>query len=130
MFDIGASELLLTVIVAVVVIGPKDMPVALRTAGRWIGRMRRMSNHFRTGLDAMIRDAELEDMERKWRDQNEAVMKAHPDMPRNARAAGTRRRRGGCAAPGRPGFGTLQPKSARRRTAAPAAAGVMPARWS
>ena len=37
MFDIGASELLLIVIVAVVVIGPKDLPLALRTAGRWIG---------------------------------------------------------------------------------------------
>jgi len=36
-FDIGASELLLTVIVAIVVIGPKHLPLALRTAGRWIG---------------------------------------------------------------------------------------------
>ena len=36
MFDIGASELLLIVVVAVVVIGPKDLPLAMRTAGRWI----------------------------------------------------------------------------------------------
>lgn len=78
MFDIGASELLLTVIVAIVVIGPKDIPMALRTAGRWIGKIRRMSNHFRAGVDAMIREAELEEMERKWREQNEAIMKAHP----------------------------------------------------
>lgn len=81
MFDVGASELLMIVIVAVVVIGPKDMPMALRTAGRWIGKMRKMSNHFRSGIDAMVREAELEEMERKWREQNEAIMKAAPTLP-------------------------------------------------
>lgn len=74
MFDIGASELLVIVIVAVLVIGPKDMPLALRTAGRWIGKLRRMSSHFRSGIDAMIREAELEEMEKKWKAQNEAIM--------------------------------------------------------
>ncbi|GGZ04633.1 Sec-independent protein translocase protein TatB [Novosphingobium colocasiae] len=81
MFDIGASELLMIVIVAVVVIGPKDMPRALRTAGRWIGKMRKVSNHFRAGIDAMVREAELEELERKWREQNEAILKAHPQTP-------------------------------------------------
>ena len=80
MFGIDAPELLVIVIVAIVVIGPKDLPLALRTAGRWIGKMRRVSNHFRTGLDAMIREAEMEEMERKWKEQNEAVMKAHPPI--------------------------------------------------
>ena len=74
MFDIGASELLLTVIVAIVVIGPKDLPLALRTAGRWIGKIRRVSNHFRSGVETMIREAELEEMEQKWRDQNAKIM--------------------------------------------------------
>ena len=77
MFDVGASEMLMIVIVAVVVIGPKDMPMAMRTAGRWIGKMRRVSGHFRAGIDAMVREAELEEMERKWREQNEAIMNAH-----------------------------------------------------
>ncbi len=76
MFDIGASELLLVVIVAIVVIGPKDLPFALRSAGRWIGKIRRVSGHFRSGIDTMIREAELEDMEKKWREQNTAVMAA------------------------------------------------------
>ena len=75
MFDIGAAELLLIIIVAVLVIGPKDMPLALRHAGRWIGKVRRVSSHFRTGVDAMVREAELEDMEAKWKAQNEAIMK-------------------------------------------------------
>lgn len=74
MFDIGASEFLLIMIVAIVVIGPKDMPRALRTAGRWIGRIRQVSGHFRSGIETMIREAELEEMEKKWRDQNAAIM--------------------------------------------------------
>ena len=79
MFDIGASELLLVVIVAVVVIGPKDLPLALRTAGKWMAKIRRVSSHFRAGLDAMVREAELEELEREWKERNESIMKAHPD---------------------------------------------------
>jgi len=75
MFDIGAGELLVILIVAVVVIGPKDLPLAMRTAGRWIGKMRRMSAHFRSGIDAMVREAELEEMEKKWKAQNEEIMR-------------------------------------------------------
>ena len=75
MFDIGAGELLVILIVAVVVIGPKDLPLAMRTAGRWIGKMRRISAHFRSGIDAMVREAELEEMEKKWKAQNEEIMR-------------------------------------------------------
>ncbi|OZA94469.1 Sec-independent protein translocase protein TatB [Altererythrobacter sp. H2] len=78
MFDIGATELLVIVIVAVIAIGPKDMPLALRTAGRWIGKIRRMSAHFRTGMDAMIREAEMEEMEKTWRERNAKIMAEHP----------------------------------------------------
>ena len=79
MFDVGASELLLIAIVAIVVIGPKDLPLALRTAGRWVAKIRRVSGHFRSGIETMIREAELEEMERKWREQNEQIMAAHPE---------------------------------------------------
>jgi len=78
MFDIGWDEMLFTVIVAIVVIGPKDLPRALRTAGRWIGKIRRVSGHFRAGVETMIREAELEEMEKQWREQNAAIMAAHP----------------------------------------------------
>ena len=86
MFDIGASELLLIVIVAVVVIGPKDLPLALRTAGRWIGKIRRVSGHFRAGVETMIREAELAEMEKKWREQNEAIMREFPPESASAEA--------------------------------------------
>jgi sec-independent protein translocase protein TatB len=80
MFDIGASELLMIVIVAVVVIGPKDLPRALRTAGRWIGKIRRTSNHFRSGIEAMLREAEMEEMEKKWAEQNARILSEHPPV--------------------------------------------------
>jgi len=82
MFGIDAQELLVIAFVAVLVIGPKDLPLAMRTAGRWIGKIRRVSGHFRTGLETMIREAELEEMEQKWAAQNEKIMREHPaDAP-------------------------------------------------
>ena len=78
MFDIGADEFLLIAIVAIVVIGPKDLPRALRMAGQWIAKVRRVSGHFRSGIETMIREAELAEMEEKWRKQNEDIMQAHP----------------------------------------------------
>jgi sec-independent protein translocase protein TatB len=78
MFGIDWEELLVIIIVAVIVIGPKDMPMALRTAGRWIARVRRVSNHFKSGIETMIREAEMEEMEKKWAAQNEKIMREHP----------------------------------------------------
>ena len=82
MFGIDWQELLVIVIVAVLVIGPKDLPLAMRTAGRWIAKVRRVSSHFRSGLDTMIREAEMEEMEKKWAEQNKKIMAEHPaDAP-------------------------------------------------
>jgi sec-independent protein translocase protein TatB len=82
MFGIDWQELLVIVIVAVLVIGPKDLPLAMRTAGRWIAKVRRVSGHFRTGLETMIREAEMEEMEKKWAEQNKKIMAEHPaDAP-------------------------------------------------
>ena len=80
MFDLDLEKILVIIIVAVVVIGPKDLPRALRAAGRWIGKARRVSNHFRAGVENMIREAELEEMEKKWAAQNAAIMGAHPAL--------------------------------------------------
>jgi len=76
MLDIGWSELFFTVAVAIVVIGPRDMPRALRFAGQWLGRIRRVSAHFRSGIEAMIQEAELQEMEKRWQEQNAAIMAA------------------------------------------------------
>lgn len=79
MFDIGATELLLVAIVALLVIGPKDLPLAMRTAGRWMGQIRGMTKHVRVGIDAMIRDAEVEEQEKEWAARNEEIMRDNPD---------------------------------------------------
>ena len=79
MFDVAPSELLLVAIIALIFIGPKDLPFALRTLGRWIGQARRMSNHFKAGVDAMIREAEMAEIEREWRERNARIMAEHPD---------------------------------------------------
>ena len=88
MFGIDSGELLVIVIVAVIVIGPKDMPAALRTAGKWIAQMRRISGHFRSGLDAMIREAEMEELEKKWAEQNAKIMREHPEGVEEAERTG------------------------------------------
>ena len=78
MFDVNPTELLLLGAVAVAVIPPKDLPRTMRFAGQWIGKARGMARHFRTGLDEMIRQAELEEIEKKWREENERIMSLHP----------------------------------------------------
>jgi len=78
MFDIGYSELLLIAVIALIVIGPKDLPRVMRTVGHWVGRARGMARHFRSGVDTMMREAELEEMEKKWREENERILRDHP----------------------------------------------------
>ena len=78
MFGVDTSELILVAVLALIFIGPKDLPNALRTAGRWYGQVRGMARHFTSGIESMIREAELEEMEKKWREENERIMKLHP----------------------------------------------------
>ena len=78
MFDVAPTELLLVVVVALVVIGPKDLPKAMRFVGKWMGKARGMARHFRSGLDTMMREAELEELEKQWRAQNEEIMRQFP----------------------------------------------------
>jgi sec-independent protein translocase protein TatB len=78
MFGVDTSELLLIAIAALIFIGPKDLPHAMRMIGRWVGKIRGMARHFHTGVEAMIREAELEEMEKKWREENERIMREFP----------------------------------------------------
>ena len=78
MFGIDSGELIIIAVVALVVIGPKDLPRVMRALGNFIGRARGMARHFRSGIDTMIREAELEDMEKKWTADNERIMREHP----------------------------------------------------
>ncbi len=81
MFDLSISEIAIIAIVATVVIGPKELPRALAAAGKWMAKARGVMANFRTGLDAMVREAELQEMEKKWAAENERIMREHPDIP-------------------------------------------------
>ena len=87
MFDIAPTELLIVALVALVVIGPKDLPRVMRTVGNWVGKARGMARHFRSGIDTMMRESELEEMEKKWREENDRIMRDHPLMPPSAAPA-------------------------------------------
>ncbi len=78
MFGVDSSELAVDAILALIFIGPKDLPKVMRTVGYWVGRVRGMARHFTAGIENMVREAELEEMERKWREENERIMQLHP----------------------------------------------------
>ena len=78
MFDIAPSEFMLVAFVALVVIGPKDLPKAMRVVGFWVGKARGVARQFRQGFDSMVREAELEEMEKRWAAENERIMREHP----------------------------------------------------
>lgn len=60
MFDIGWSEILVIAVVAIVVVGPKELPRMLRSFGKTMGSVRRMSNDFKRQFDEALREAERE----------------------------------------------------------------------
>lgn len=77
MLDVAPSEFLMVAFVALVVIGPKDLPKAMRVVGHWVGRARGVARQFRSGFDAMVREAELDEMEKRWAAENERIMREH-----------------------------------------------------
>ncbi len=76
MFGIDSSEFLLIAVVALIVIGPKDLPRVMRLVGGWVGRGKAMTRHLRSGFDTMMREAELEEMQKQWAKQNADIMAA------------------------------------------------------
>jgi len=65
MFGIDSPELLVIAIVALVVIGPKELPNLLRTWGKWMSQMRGMASEFRGHVDEMVRQSELDEVKKQ-----------------------------------------------------------------
>ncbi|MEA1071897.1 Sec-independent protein translocase protein TatB [Sphingomonas sp. LY160] len=78
MFGIDTSELLVIAVVALLFIGPKDLPRVMLTIGRWVGRMRGYARHFTAGIENVMREAELDEMEKKWREENQRILAQFP----------------------------------------------------
>lgn len=73
MFDIGWSELMLIGIVALIVIGPKELPTVLRTVGRTVTKLRRMAGEFQGQFQEALREADLADMRKEISDVTESA---------------------------------------------------------
>lgn len=68
MFDVGWSELVVVGVVALVVIGPKELPGVIRAVGRAVGKLRTMAGEFRTQFDDAMREAELHEVKKTFDD--------------------------------------------------------------
>jgi len=66
MFDITSSKLLILAIVALIVVGPKDLPILLRTLAKYMGVIRHHANEFRAQLDEALREAELDELKKEF----------------------------------------------------------------
>ena len=66
MFDVTSSKLLILAIVALLVVGPKDLPVLLRAVGKYLGIIRRHANEFRAQLDEAMREAEMQELRKEF----------------------------------------------------------------
>ncbi len=61
MFDIGWSEMAVIALIALIVIGPKELPNAMRAMAKWTRKARSLAREFQSGIDDMVREADLED---------------------------------------------------------------------
>ena len=78
MFGVDTSELLVVAVVALLFIGPKELPRVMLKVGRWVGQVRGYARHFTAGIENVIREAELEEMEKKWREENQRILAQYP----------------------------------------------------
>ena len=78
MFGVDTSEFLVVAVIALLFIGPKDLPRVMMQVGRWIGKARGYARHFTSGVESVIREAELDEMEKKWREENQKILAQYP----------------------------------------------------
>lgn len=76
--DLSPTHILIVLIVALVVVGPKDLPALLRKIGKFVGKMRGMANEFRASFDEMARQSELEELRKEVEAMRQASQAAVP----------------------------------------------------
>ena len=93
MFDIGWGEFLLIGIVALIVIGPKELPGVLRTLGQWMTKLRRMASEFQGQFQEAMREAEMADLKKQVDDDDRAGAELRRFRSRSATCARSSRPR-------------------------------------
>lgn len=88
MFDVGWAELLVIAMVAIVVVGPRDLPRLMHKAGQWMSKARKMASHFQAGIAEMARQAELEDLRKEAKSIERDLTQLDPSKPLGAGAGG------------------------------------------
>jgi sec-independent protein translocase protein TatB len=83
MFDITSSKLLILAVVALIVVGPKDLPILLRTVGKYLGVIRRQAAEFRHQFDDAMREAELDQLKKEF---EAAAREVHATVESGARS--------------------------------------------
>ncbi|MVT67062.1 twin-arginine translocase subunit TatB [Bradyrhizobium pachyrhizi] len=73
MFDIGWSELVVIAVVALIAIGPKELPGVLRMVGQWMGKARKMASEFQGQFQEAMREAEMADLKKSFDEVREAA---------------------------------------------------------
>jgi sec-independent protein translocase protein TatB len=80
MFDIGWGELIVIGVVALVAIGPKELPTVLRTVGQWMGKVRRMASEFQGQFQEAMREAEFAELKKQVDAVGETARGMTPDL--------------------------------------------------
>src|ERR1700761_1931805 len=78
--DLSPTHILIVIVVALIVGGPKDLPQMLRKVGQFMGKMRGMANEFRASFDEMARQSELDELRKEVAAMREATTSALPNL--------------------------------------------------
>ncbi len=126
MFDLGWAEMAVIMLVALIIIGPKDLPKVARTIGHWTGKARALARDFQRSLDDMAREAELDEIkksiDRAGSVDFKGAVKSVVDPDDDFERAFDMAEKGGAAKPGKRPSNVRKPAEAVRNAALPEAA--------
>src|SRR5437762_12084609 len=85
MFDISWGKLVIIGVVALIAIGPKELPAVLRTVGQWMGKVRRMASEFQNQFQEAMREAEMADLKKQGEEMSAAAVRKFEEPIETAR---------------------------------------------
>jgi sec-independent protein translocase protein TatB len=123
MFDIGWTEIAIIAVVALVVVGPKDLPGVIRSVGRWSGKARKVTRDFQRNFETMAEETELAEVRREIAEANRELTNAGRipvDDTATTAASGSGNDIAGGSTPPEPGPAEPDPTGPAPATATPA----------